>query len=189
MQESQISQLLRSGARPPAELTKTLGISQPTLSRALSKMRGEVLRIGRGRATVYSLRREVRGLDRFPVYRIDEKGHVEKFGLLRPLVAGQFWWQPDQGASTLHPGLPWFIKSMRPAGFLGRALAHRLHEQLDLPDRLSDWGAGDVLQALDQINDVPGNLIVGDRALNAHRRLTDVGLHREERTTAYPQRA
>jgi HipA-like C-terminal domain len=189
MHEAQIRQLLRSGACRPTVLIGTLGISQPTLSRALAKMRGEVLQIGRGRATAYALRREVRGLDRFPVYRIDEKGNVEKFGLLRPLIAGQFWWQPDQGASTLHHGLPWFIESMRPAGFLGRALAHRLGEQLDLPERLADWGADDVLPALDQIEDGPGNLIVGDRALNSHRRLTEVGLRREDRTTAYPQRA
>lgn len=189
MHEPQIRQLLRSGARRPVELTGALGISQPTLSRAIAQMRGEVLQLGRGRATAYALRREVRGLDRFPVYRITENGDVEKFGLFRPLVAGQFWWQQEQGSNTLHHGLPWFIEAMRPNGFLGRALAHRLHQQLDLPERLSDWGADDVLLALDQIDDAPGNLLVGDRALDAYRHPTDPGLRREDRITAYPQRA
>lgn len=48
-----------NGPLSAAELAARLGVSQPTISRALSALGSVVLRIGRGRSTRYALRQQI----------------------------------------------------------------------------------------------------------------------------------
>lgn len=161
---------LAGGPRSSAELRRILGdISPATLSRLMARLGGEVVALGRTRAIRYARPRDVRGLgSRFPVCRVDETGDAHRFGELLPLVGGGFWWQPaDQGLrGDLYPHLPWFIKDMRPDGFMGRAYAQRVGPEIGLPLRLPDWNDDHVLVALARRGeDIIGDLIVGEESL------------------------
>lgn len=157
--------LLSSSSRGPRELQQLMGVSQPTLSRLISRMSGQVLTLGRARAVRYALPRQVRGAgSAFPVYRIDQKGDAYPFGALHPLQGGEYWW--EKGAGRLLAHLPWFIQDLRPDGFVGRAFAHRLGAELGLPARLNDWNDDDVLVALSRRGeDCVGDLVVGEESL------------------------
>ncbi len=78
--------LLRQGPATASYLAHTMAISQPTVSRHLNGLKDKVLKIGKGRATQYALRRPIAGdcteEGRFPLYRIDERGHAAHFATL-----------------------------------------------------------------------------------------------------------
>ena len=174
---------LASGPKTAKELTALLGVSQPTISRVLSELGDQVVSLGRGRATTYARPRPVRGTtSTFPIYRIDEAGDVHLLGILRTLVGGQYWWQPEDPnhESRLFDHLPWFIQDMRPDGFVGRAFAQRLGEELGLPTKLSDWTDNDVLLALSRRGeDHIGNLVLGEESMDRYLRSTqrrDLGI-------------
>lgn len=174
--EIRLRVLLASGARGPREIQKMLGISQPTLSRLISRMGGQVVTLGRARAVRYALPRQVRGTSGdFPVYRVDERGDVHRLGTLRALLGGQYWWdQAEKGrGGQLFDHLPWFIQDMRPDGFVGRAFAQRQSSELGLPQRLVDWNDEDVLIALSRRGeDCVGNLIFGEESLTRYFKAT-----------------
>jgi hypothetical protein len=55
---------------------------------------------------------------------------------------------------------------MRPQGYLGRILAHDLSAKLDVPANPEDWSDEEIIWYLAQFGtDLPGNLIVGQRAM------------------------
>ena len=168
----QLLQKLTIGPKPARELAALLGVSQPTISRVINELGDQVVRLGRGRATIYARPRPVRGTaSEFPVCRIDEAGHVHPLGVLRTLVGGQYWWQPEGlvDESRLFDRLPWFIQDMRPEGFVGRAFAQRLGVELGLPVKLNDWTDDDVLLALSRRGeDHVGNLIIGEESLHRY---------------------
>jgi hypothetical protein len=71
--------LRRSRIATAADLLNGLGISQPTLSRLLGRLRGDLARFGRGRRTRYALARSVRGFpSALPLYRIGASGNGER---------------------------------------------------------------------------------------------------------------
>jgi hypothetical protein len=111
----------------------------------------------------------------FPVYRIDEAGNVHPLGVLRTLVGGQYWWQPEDPdhKNRRFDYLPWFIQDMRPDGFVGRAFAQRLGAELGLPVKLNDWADDDVLLALSRRGeDHIGNLVIGEESIDRYLRST-----------------
>jgi hypothetical protein len=168
--EFRLRVLLSTGARSPRELQQLMGISQPTLSRLISRMTAQVLTLGRARAVHYALPRQVRGVgSAFPVYRVDEEGDVHRIGMLSALQGGEYWWEhadEKKGPGRLFDHLPWFIQDLRPDGFVGRAFAQRQSAELGLPPRLVDWNEEDVLIALARRGeDCMGNLIVGEESL------------------------
>jgi hypothetical protein len=123
-----------------------------------------VVRIGRGRATRYGLRREVPGLGRseVPLFRIDSSGKPQPSGRLVVLAADEIVWLPE---GFVFRGLPPEIDDMRPSGFIGRAFPGQ-HPDLSLPPRIQDWSNDHTLVALARRGeDFPGNLIVGDESL------------------------
>jgi hypothetical protein len=72
--------------------------------------------------------------------------------------------------TELHDGLPWFLSDMRPQGFMGRTFV-QAHPELNLPVDLRYWSDDDALRALVQMgDDLPGNLIVGQPALDRYLR-------------------
>ena len=165
-----ILQALRrhGGVVTSAQLVDALGVSQPTVSRALMPLvrAGRVRKVGAARSQRYLLPRAVAGVgDDIPLLRVNTAGVPAPFGRMAPLVGGAFWVDEVDGVSERHDGLPWFLSDMRPQGFMGRNFA-QLHPDLQLPQDPRHWSDDDMLRALAlRGEDLPGNLIVGDASL------------------------
>jgi hypothetical protein len=167
--------LRQRGALPSAELQRALGVSRATLSRAVARCRGEVLRFGQARATMYATPRHIAGQSTWPLYRITDTAGVEVLGEVvavgraefalrsrRPLPA----FMPPPFAAGVFPDLPWFLDDQRPQGFLGRHFAHRLAAVLGTPDDLKLWTGDHVVAALIQHGEEQlGDLVLGERCL------------------------
>ncbi|MBU1395774.1 MAG: ArsR family transcriptional regulator, partial [Gammaproteobacteria bacterium] len=76
---------LASGPLAARQLLDSLGISQPTLSRALAELGGEIVRLGAARSIQYALRDGLHGLPDMPVYRVDVAGKIRSLGTLVPV--------------------------------------------------------------------------------------------------------
>lgn len=157
----------RGGVASAAELQATLGVSQPTVSRALATLiqSGQVLKVGSTRLQRYVVPRTVSGVGQaVSVMRVDAHGQASTFARMVLLEGGGVWMDEATGVSRKHDGLPWFLDDMRPQGFMGRTFAHD-HPELQLNTHPRDWNNDDVLRALTQFgDDLLGNLIVGDAA-------------------------
>ena len=157
--------LLAAGPQSAQQLIEKMGISQPTLSRALSRLGDEVVRLGAARSMQYTLRDSARGLADIPVYRVNAEGQIRALGTLVAVRPQGFVMRRADGATLHSEGLPWWLFDMRPQGFLGRAYAARHAAALGLPTRLSDWSDEHALRALlAHGHDVVGNLLLGDLA-------------------------
>ena len=166
---ARILQALRrqGGALSSAELQAALGVSQPTVSRALAPLiqAGEVQKVGAARKQRYVLPRTVRDVGRsVPITRINAQGQPGPFGRMVPLASGAVWVDEEDGLSKRFDGLPWFLDDMRPQGFMGRTFASA-HPELQLGNDPRFWSDDDVLRALALCgDDLPGNLVVGEAA-------------------------
>nr|WP_315207892.1 type II toxin-antitoxin system HipA family toxin YjjJ [uncultured Albidiferax sp.] len=174
----QILQTLRQrgGVVSAAELQAALGVSQPTVSRALAPLlqSGQVHKVGAARSQRYVLPRTVRGVgSSIPVVRIDAHGQPSPFARLTPLANGAVWVDEADGLSKRFDGLPWFLDDMRPQGFMGRTFAHT-HPELQLLPDPRFWSDDDVLRALALCgDDLPGNLVVGEAAFQRFHTLPE----------------
>ena len=164
------------GSATATELASALGISQPTLSRAINAAGDRILRMGRARSTRYALTREIgRAGGSWPLFRIDAGGRSEQLGELRALHGDAFHFQAfgDRPAlltppfqDGLFPGLPWFLDDLRPQGFLGRALAQRVASDIGAGPELALWRVDDIaLALLRHGSDLPGDLVLGEDML------------------------
>ena len=157
----------QGGVLTSAELQELLGVSQPTVSRALAPLihAGQVQKVGAARSRRYVLPRNVPGVgSEVRVMRIDTQGRPSPFARLVPLEGGAFWVDEADGVSARHDGLPWFLDDMRPQGFMGRTFAHA-HPALQLGHDPRHWSDDDVLRAMTLYgDDLPGNLIMGEAA-------------------------
>ncbi|MEN9436907.1 MAG: hypothetical protein RIR09_1562 [Pseudomonadota bacterium] len=157
----------QGGAASSAELQTQLGVSQPTVSRAMAPLiqSGQVHKVGAARKQRYVLPRTVRDVGRsIPVMRIDAEGQPSPFARLVPLASGAVWVDEEDGLSKRFDGLPWFLDDMRPQGFMGRTFAHS-HPELQLGNDPRYWSDDDILRALALCgDDLPGNLVVGESA-------------------------
>jgi len=170
---------LNRGVLGAADLRQRLGVSAPTLMRAVRQADARVIRIGLGRATRYGLRASWPGLDasRFPVFRVSETGGAESAGEVFTLASRQAVWMP---AGTVSDGLPVALADARPSGFLGRYFA-AIHADLRLPARLADWSDHHVLIAMSRRGeDLPGNLILGDESFARWQALDVVAKARDD---------
>ncbi|WP_291993823.1 type II toxin-antitoxin system HipA family toxin YjjJ [Candidatus Accumulibacter sp. ACC003] len=156
---------LSGGPLSARQLIETIGVSQPTISRALTELGNELVRIGSARSIQYTLRDSTRGLPEMPIYRVDAEGRIEQLGRLAPVRPEGFVMCQDDGVTVHSDGLPWWMFDMRPQGYLGRAYAARHGGELGLPERLADWTDSHALRALlVHGHDVVGNLLPGDMA-------------------------
>ena len=156
---------LAHGPLAARQLSDSLGISQPTLSRALAELGGEIVRLGAARSIQYALRDGLRGLPDVPVYRVDVEGKIRLLGTLVPVRPEGFVMRQEDGVSLHSEGLLWWLFDMRPAGYLGRAYAARHGGALGLPARLVDWSDTHALRALlANGEDMVGNLLLGNVA-------------------------
>ena len=138
------------GVATSAELGDGLGLSQPTVSRALAPLiaSGQVRKVGAARSQRYLLPRPVRGVGtEVTILRVSAQGVPAPFARMVPLSGGGFWVDEADGVSERHDGLPWFLADMRPQGFMGRNFAH-VHPELQLPTDPRHWSDDDALRAL-----------------------------------------
>lgn len=155
--------LLAAGPQSASQLIEKMGISQSTLSRALSRLGDEVVRLGAARSIQYTLRDTGRGIPDVPVYRVTVEGQIRNLGTLLPVRPQGFVMRQTNGVTLHSDGLPWWLFDMRPQGFLGRAYAANHAAALGLPANLSDWRDEHALRALlAHGHDVVGNLLLGD---------------------------
>ncbi len=167
-----------------AQLQERLQVSQPTASRALAALvqAGEVVKLGQGRSQHYGLPRHVPSVgQQIPVTTVDVAGRVQACGTLHALQGEGYWVEGDGlrtmlGGGPYFDGLPWLMQDMRPQGFLGRSFAKQyLGQALGSDPR--QWSNDDVLLAIAQFgDDLPGNLIVGEAALQRHLQRSANGL-------------
>lgn len=160
-----IERLLNLGPHTTKMLCESLGLSQPTISRALKKMDAEVIRSTIHQSIHYLLRDSARSHLIAPISRITKEGQLQRLGVLEPVRPEGFVLVSAGGKDSYSEGLPWWLLDMRPQGYLGRAYARQNAKQWVLPERLGDWSDSDVLQALNRHgDDLPGSLLVGDRS-------------------------
>lgn len=116
---------LAKGPAGAAELVRALGVSQPTLSRAISALQreGRIVRMGVTRGVRYGLARAVDDVGpQWPLFRVDEGGRLIELGPLHALER-DFYYAP-RGMGRLRgitEGMPYFLQDARPGGFLGRS--------------------------------------------------------------------
>ena len=153
---------LASGPQSGTQMAKDLGISQPTVSRALAAMAGEVMQVGQKKGSRYVLRDTGRGFGDVPVFRVDAQGKLHELGVLTPVRPDGFVFTQADGLQVHSDGLPWWLLDMLPQGYLGRAYAAHHGATLDLPSTLKEWTDNHALRALlVHGHDGVGNLLLG----------------------------
>lgn len=161
----QVARLLGSELHTSQYLSSALELSQPTMSRVLKSMAGEIIRVAIQGAIHYALRDAARSELIAPVARVTTAGQLQRLGVLEPVRPEGFVLVSSEGKASYTEGLPWWLFDMRPQGYLGRAYARQNAQLLRLPERLGDWTDTHVIQALKQHgHDLAGNLLVGERA-------------------------
>lgn len=165
---------LRLGPKTNRELEAAARVSAATAKRILQELETEIVSAGETRRRRHALRRQVRGtLSTLETFVIAEDGRATRGGdiqMVQPsgchaLLDCQVWPQdPAQGGWW--EGLPYPLYDMRPQGYLGRVLAHEFAPSIDVPVNPEDWSDDDVSWFLAHYGaDTPGNLIVGERAM------------------------
>lgn len=161
----QLQRLLkRRPARTPAIL-KELEISQPTFSRLWATIKDGVV-LGAGKARYYALRRHVPGVDApVPLFRISENGQRAPIGYINPLQGGFYALTPLEGTSyQLFEGVPYFLRDLRPQGFIGRMEPVK-NRDLDLPADILLWTDEQVFKYISRRSEhAPGDLILGNES-------------------------
>ena len=151
-----------AGAASSVDLQRSLGLSQPSVSRLLAAASSQVMVLGRGRATRYALPQRIGGAAaEQPLAWVDEQGAAHPFARLAFGHGGSVHVQV--GKSLMHRvgALPWFMAPLRAEGFLGRALA-RLWAAQGFPSDPAAWSIEQVLMSALQMPDAPGALRLGD---------------------------
>jgi hypothetical protein len=168
-----------------------IGLSQPTVTRALAAMGDDVIKTGQRKSTRYLLRDKRRGFGDIAVYRVDAQGKVRELGTLAPVRPDGFLFTQADGLSIHSQGLPWWMLDMKPQGFLGRAYAARFGAALGLPSNVKAWTDSQAISALlVHGHDSVGNLLIGtisrDQFINMPEPQPISGA---DKATAYPSLA
>ena len=197
------------GALSAQALATALDVTQPTISRGLTRLGESVVVLGAARRARYALRRAVRSAgDRWPVYRVDAAGRAGEWARVHALHGGVWvewageapaWAERALDREGFLDGFPFFLGDLRPQGFLGRQQARRVAEALRLPVDPRSWSDDDTLVFLQaEGDDLPGDLVMGDaplrrvlaRALDATTtEVTDAMVAESARAVRYPELA
>lgn len=165
----EIERLLRDGPQSAAQLTAALGISQPTLSRAIHKLTRSVtsLKVTGDRTPRYALLRQLPlGLNsRQRIYRVLRSGTIEPFAEVEFLSGGATV-ERIGTVTRMYDGLPPYMAFAAPSGFLGRQLAHEAAMGQQFPSSLKDWSDEHrVAYLFTRGLNLPGNLVFGEGPL------------------------
>jgi hypothetical protein len=185
----EVARLLERGPMDSAALIRALGVSQPTFSR-IWRFVPKGVTMGAARARKYALTRDVPGVDApIPLSRITEDGNVVSIGDLHVLMGG--WYaltKPESHEFELFFGLPYFLRDLRPQGFLGRAEPGR-NPDLELPRDILQWSDDHVLKYLSRRSEhAAGNIILGNESHLRYLTLRADGhsVTVDQRAVAYP---
>ena len=184
--EGAIETSLRRGAKKAPELQAELNISQPTLSRTLTRLEKQrrLIRLGSARSTRYAALHISAPLRQssYPLYEIGESGEAEHIATLATIAPSHFAVLPAKpnfpAVQAIHAALPYYLQAMHPEGFLGRLIATAASRQLQLPADARQWSEDEVLLFATQLgDDLPGAFIAGEdsmrRFLSQHTVLPD----------------
>ena len=154
-----LAALRASGLASSAQLQRATGKSQPTVSRALLGLSGQVVALGQGKATRYGLLQPIRGLaGQQALWWTNQNGVTERWGTLS-FLAGDALNVSAQGIDVTTRGqLPWFLTPLKVQGFLGREWALRLGLDRD-PEH---WPLEQTLFAALRIDDPTGAISMGE---------------------------
>jgi hypothetical protein len=156
---------LAKGPMMARQIVEKMGISQPTVSRALASLGAEVLRFGTVPSIQYAIRDNARGFSDVPIYQVTAEGKIEQLGTLVPVRPEGFVMVQADGVTIHSDGLPWWMFDMRPQGYLGRAYASAHAANLGLPANPEVWGNNEIIRALlAHGHDATGNLLLGEMA-------------------------
>lgn len=186
-----VRRLLSRGPAKASALMDALGVSQPTLSRLWQAVPDGIV-LGAGKARNYALQRQLPGIAApLPVFCVSEEGAVTATGNLN-LLQGGFYvlTHAEKTAYRLYQGMPWFLRDLRPHGFLGR-FEPRKHRDLGLPDDIRMWTDEHIFQYLARRSEhAAGNLVLGNesyaRYLADRSRLRDSLIPQARRAELYP---
>lgn len=164
-----LQQLLRRRPEKASLILSELQISQPTFSRLWRTVDGGVA-LGATRARQYALRRHIAGAHvPIPIFRVSEEGKTELIGELEPLQGGFYAliWIREGSKGTdyqLYEGTPYFLRDLRPQGFLGRMEPGK-YPELDLPADILRWTDEQVLKYISRRSEnATGDLILGNES-------------------------
>jgi len=165
-----LEHLLHLEPQSAEALTAALGISQPTLSRAIQAApeRFTQFRIPGQRTPRYAcLRALPAGLSpRQTVYRVTMAGAIEPFAQVEFLSGGAVLERGTRSKTRLYTGLPPYMAFSAPSGFLGRQLAQTVAPMLQVPQSLKDWSDDHRIAYLFTRGlNLAGNLVYGDLSL------------------------
>jgi hypothetical protein len=181
----EISYALSYGMLPAAELIATVvertKVSPATVRRCLDEMGSDILRLGNARATRYGMRHQVPYAKKssWPIAECDAQGKVHDLGTLYALRGDKWYVEPAPGVDAnklwkgsnrgVFNGLPWFLDTARPQGFLGRIFATKAHHLMGFPADPTMWSDDHTVVAAMYLGaDIPGNILLGD-AVARHR--------------------
>ncbi|SOE06385.1 HipA-like N-terminal domain-containing protein [Variovorax sp. YR752] len=169
-------QILRAhGPLQAGALADAMGVSRPTLSRAIRAAGVDIIVRGSARRTKYAARRALKGDNEpIPLFRIDRDGIQHQVAVLDLVypdgtaaeLSEEFGWPlDDEMKQGWFEGLPYMMQDMRPQGFLGRNFARHHAALLKVSEDPTNWSDDDVLHALSLLgSDTPGDLVVGEAA-------------------------
>lgn len=156
--------LAAQGPLTSEDLQQITGKSQPSTSRLLAELGGQVVAFGQARATRYGLLKSIHGSSgRQPLFNTLADGRIERIGdvtLLSPEVLHVGG--PGAGLST-GGELPWLLAPLLAQGFLGRLLAQRLAAP-GIAAYPAGWRLETQLFAALHLHDGPGALTLGEAA-------------------------
>lgn len=204
--ESLAAAIRAAGVISATELAVRLKVNRTTIVRALADFGPELVSMGATRSTRYALRRPLADAGSgWPIYQIDASGRAVAWGEITSLWERHWritwageppdWAGHFSNAAGLWQGFPFFLADIRPQGFLGRALAHRLSESLPVPPNPQEWSDHHTLLFLQAASeDLPGALVVGDACLRRLLESTLFGgqnllIDEAERAARYPELA
>lgn len=162
------------GPLTSVELQAHFRLSQPQLSRYLRALSQRVIRVGRGRRSLYLHTREIPLVgSQIPIYKINLDGSIAQTGVLYPTAPKGFYWEcAEAKRSRLFPDLPYFLDDLRPSGFLGR-LIPRSHPGWDFPEDVRLWTAETTFRYLSNFGvDLIGNQLIGETAAQKYLQLS-----------------
>jgi hypothetical protein len=149
------------GASRSSDIQKALGKSQPTVSRLLAQLPGQVLTLGQGKSARYAQPQPIAGgAAQQPLWRVDTAGLAQPLGILSLLARDHIHIEAPGLDVLSTTGLPWYLSPLQAQGFLGRLLAQSLAGS-GVPGNPESWGVPAVLTAALHLHDAPGALVLG----------------------------
>lgn len=154
--------LAAQGPLTSADLQKITQSSQPSVSRLLAKLGGQVVSFGQARSARYGLLKSIHATSgRQPLFHTLADGRIERIGDLT-LLSPEVLHIGGPGADLTTTGeLPWLLAPLLAQGFLGRLLAQRLAAPGVAADPAT-WRLETQLFAALHLHDDPGALTLGE---------------------------